>query len=181
MRPTALILLAAAQAALVAAQDASTNCTRGLYMIVARATGESPGTGRVGAVARNVSAAIPESHIEAIVYPATYVNYTTSEADGVKAMTQAIKDRVAACPDDKIALLGYSQGAQVSADTLCGTDDGSAFADTPDLGPEFGGNIVAVVMFGDPSHSMNASFNAGNATRDGVSLSHTCMYACSKS
>lgn len=168
MRPSALILAAAG---LTAAQEASTTCTDGLYMIVARATGEDPGTGRVGAVARNVSDAIPDSYIEPIVYPATFANYTTSESEGVAAMTKSIRDRVAACPDGKIALLGFSQGAQVSADTLCGTNDGagSAFPDTPDLGAEYERNIVAVIMFGDPSHSVNASFNEGNATRNGVS------------
>lgn len=174
MRPSALILAAAG---LTAAQDASSNCTDGLYIIVARATGEDPGTGRVGAVARNVSDAIPDSIIEAIVYPATFANYTTSESEGVTAMTKAIKDRVAACPEGKIALLGFSQGAQVSADTLCGTDDGTgtAFPDTPDLGPEYAENIVAVIMFGDPSHSLNASFNEGNATRNGVSMHALCV------
>ncbi|KAK2613194.1 hypothetical protein N8I77_000121 [Diaporthe amygdali] len=166
MRPVALVLAAAG---LTAAQTSS-NCTDGLYMIVARATGEKPGTGRVGVVANNVSAAIPNSIIEPIVYPATFANYTVSEGDGVTAMTAAIKDRVAACPEGKIALLGYSQGAQVSADTLCGRDDGTgtAFSDTPELGAEYEQNIVAVIMFGDPSHSVNASFNQGNSTRNGI-------------
>ncbi|KAL1869407.1 hypothetical protein Daus18300_005619 [Diaporthe australafricana] len=158
MRPTALIL---AGAGLAAAQTSASNCTDGLYMIVARATGEDPGTGRVGVVANNVSAEIPNSAIQAIVYPATFANYTTSEGDGVAAMTAAVKDRVAACPDGKIALLGFSQGAQVSADTLCGRDDGTGdtFSETPELGAEYDRNIVAVVMFGDPSHSVNATFS----------------------
>lgn len=169
MRPTALIL---ASAGLTAAQTTSSNCTDGLYMIVARATGEQPGTGRVGVVANNVSASIPNSAIQAIVYPATFINYTVSEGVGVTAMTAAIKDRVSACPDGKIALLGFSQGAQVTADTLCGRDDGAAtvFSETPELGAEYERNIVAVVMFGDPSHSVNATFNRGNSTRNGVSF-----------
>lgn len=171
MRPSALILAAAG---LTAAQDttsSSSNCTDGLYMIVARATGEDPGTGRVGVVANNVSSAIPNSIIQPIVYPATFANYSTSEGAGVEAMTTAIKDHVAACPQGKIALLGFSQGAQVSADTLCGRDDGTGtvFTDTPELGAEYAENIVAVIMFGDPSHSVNATFNEGNSTRNGVS------------
>lgn len=171
MRPSALILAAAG---LTAAQDTSSpssNCTDGLYMIVARATGEDPGTGRVGVVANNVSSAIPDSIIQPIVYPATFANYSNSETAGVEAMTAAIKERVAACPEGKIALLGFSQGAQVSADTLCGRDDGTGtvFPDTPELGAEYAENIVAVIMFGDPSHSVNATFNRGNSTRNGVS------------
>lgn len=171
MRPSALMLVAAG---LTAAQDtssSSSNCTDGLYMIVARATGEDPGTGRVGVVANNVSSAIPDSTIQPIVYPATFANYSNSETAGVEAMTAAIKERVAACPAGKIALLGFSQGAQVSADTLCGRDDGTGtvFPDTPELGAEYAENIVAVIMFGDPSHSVNATFNRGNSTRNGVS------------
>lgn len=176
MRPSALIM---AVAGLTAAQDASSNCTDGLYMIVARATGEEPGTGRVGVVANNVSSSIPNSFIEPIVYPATFANYSTSEGDGVAAMTTAIKDRVAACPQGKIALLGFSQGAQVTADTLCGRDDGTGtvFSETPELGAEYAENIVAVVMFGDPSHSVNATFNQGNSTRNGVSA-HSLQLHC---
>lgn len=168
MRPSALILAAAG---LAAAQDTTSNCTDGLYMIVARATGEDPGTGRVGAVANNVSSQIPNSIVQPIAYPATFANYTESEGKGVAAMTAAIRDRVAACPTGKIALLGFSQGAQVSADVLCGRDDGTGtvFSETPELGGEYAENIVAVVMFGDPSHSVNASFNQGNSTRNGVS------------
>ncbi|KAG6363967.1 hypothetical protein INS49_009070 [Diaporthe citri] len=167
MRPSALILAAAG---LTAAQDASSSCTAGLYMIVARATGEDPGTGRVGVVANNVSSSIPDSIVKPIVYPATFANYSESEGAGVAAMTAAIKDRVAACPQGKIALLGFSQGAQVSADALCGRDDGTgtALSDTPELGGEYAENIVAVVMFGDPSHSVNATFNQGNSTRNGI-------------
>lgn len=170
MRPSALLLAAAG---LAAAQDTTTsqNCTDGLYMLVARATGEDPGTGRVGVVARNISSSIPNSIIQPIAYPATFANYTSSETAGVDAMTAAIKDRVAACPQGKIALLGFSQGAQVSADAVCGRDDGTgtAFPETPELGAEYAENIVAVVMFGDPSHSVNATFNQGNSTRNGVS------------
>lgn len=171
MRPSALLMAAAG---LTAAQDttSSSNCTDGLYMLVARATGEDPGTGRVGVVANNISSQIPNSIIQPIAYPATFANYTTSELAGVEAMTAGIRDRVAACPQGKIALLGFSQGAQVSADALCGRDDGTgtAFSDTPELGAEYAENIVAVVMFGDPSHSVNASFNQGNSTRNGVSM-----------
>lgn len=170
MRPSALLLAAAG---LAAAQDTTTsqNCTDGLYMLVARATGEDPGTGRVGVVARNISSSIPNSIIQPIAYPATFANYTSSETAGVDAMTAAIKDRVSACPRGKIALLGFSQGAQVSADAVCGRDDGTgtAFSETPELGAEYAENIVAVVMFGDPSHSVNATFNQGNSTRNGVS------------
>ena len=92
-------------------------------MIVARASTEAPGQGIIGAVATKVQQAVPGSDSEAVDYPATLTNYTASEASGVADMTTLIQSYVARCPSSKIALLGYSQGAQVAGDVMCGTSE----------------------------------------------------------
>lgn len=94
-----------------------------VHMIVARASTENPGEGIIGAVATMVKAALPGSDSEAVVYPATLTDYQASESSGVAAMTKLVQDYAAMCPDSKIAVMGYSQGAQVSADVLCGTSE----------------------------------------------------------
>lgn len=50
----------------------------------------------------------------AVDYPATLYPYGTSVASGVAAMTADLKAAVAACPTQKIVLLGYSQGGESS-------------------------------------------------------------------
>lgn len=87
----------------------ATNCSSALHIIVARGSAEAPGTGLMGGVAGNISAVIPGSEIVALDYPAAFDAYFTSEPAGVASLTNALSTYVSACPNGKIALLGYSQ------------------------------------------------------------------------
>jgi len=97
------------------------SCASGVHVIVARASTEAPGQGIIGAVADEIVERIPGSDSVAVVYPATLTNYLSSESQGVAAMTKLIENYVADCPDSKIVLMGYSQGAHVTGDVLCGS------------------------------------------------------------
>lgn len=101
----------------------SANCTSGLYIVVARGSGEKQGEGVTAAIAKMIEAEIPNSTSVGLVYPATLGNYIQSEEAGVTALQSVLDDYVASCPDGKIALLGYSQGAQVIGDVLCGASE----------------------------------------------------------
>jgi acetylxylan esterase len=78
-------------------------------MIVARGSTEQPGPGIIGAVATQVQQSVPGSDTDALIYPATFDNYTFSESTGVAAMKSLIQSYVEICPSSKVALLGYSQ------------------------------------------------------------------------
>ncbi|BGO98882.1 hypothetical protein NBRC10513v2_003284 [Rhodotorula toruloides] len=101
--------------------SSTTGCATGVHIIVARASTEAAGEGIIGQVATQVKNQIPGSSSEAISYPATLYNYLASESAGVAAMTAAIQSYTQRCPDSKIVLMGYSQGAQVVGDSLCGS------------------------------------------------------------
>lgn len=100
-------------------------------MIVARASTEAPGEGIIGAVATKVQQTVPGSDSEAVEYPATLTNYQSSEASGVAGMLSLIQSYTTKCPNSKIALLGYSQGAQVAGDVMCGTSEAGFNATAP--------------------------------------------------
>lgn len=51
----------------------------------------------------------------AVDYPAELYPYAPSVASGVAAMTADLISAVEACPDQKIVLLGYSQGGGFSS------------------------------------------------------------------
>lgn len=141
-----LLLLTGLLAATATAQNATTgggNATTGgtpsdapcvsgeaVHMIIARASLEKPGPGVIGQVATQVVAQLPGSDSEDVVYPATLENYPQSEAAGVSAMAALLTAYAGRCPGSKIVMMGYSQGAQVAADTACGTVEGSLFATT---------------------------------------------------
>ncbi|ESZ99123.1 carbohydrate esterase family 5 protein [Sclerotinia borealis F-4128] len=155
------------------AANTSTNAscvgTGAMHMIVARASTEAPGEGIIGSVATMVKAALPGSDSEAVVYPATLTQYQSSEASGVAAMTKLILDYAAKCPSSKIAVLGYSQGAQVAADVMCGTSEtGFNISSSSPLSAAVSNNVVAMVLMGDPSHVPTETFNAGTSKKNGL-------------
>lgn len=105
-------------------RQSSTNCTTtGVHMIVARASTEAAGEGATGQLATLIASYLPGSDSVAVDYPATLTDYANSETSGVVAMTALIEEYVDSCPQSKIVLLGYSQGAHVIGDVLCGTSE----------------------------------------------------------
>ena len=102
-----------------------------VHLIVARASGEDPGEGIIGAISEDIQARVAGADSEAVDYPATLANYQASEAEGVAEMTRLVTEYAAACPDSKLVLMGYSQGGQVTLDTLCGTSSAGFDATEP--------------------------------------------------
>ncbi|KAK6606554.1 acetyl xylanesterase [Botrytis cinerea] len=126
-----------------------------IHMIVARASTEAPGEGIIGSVATMVKASLPGSDSEAVEYPATLTQYQASEASGVAAMQKLVQAYAEKCPGSKMAVMGYSQGAQVAADVM-------------PLSANISSNVVAMVLMGDPSHVPAETFNAGTAKNNGL-------------
>ncbi|KAF7929157.1 hypothetical protein EAE99_004901 [Botrytis elliptica] len=139
-----------------------------IHMIVARASTEAPGEGIIGSVATMVKASLPGSDSESVDYPATLTQYQASEASGVAAMQKLVQAYAEKCPGSKMAVMGYSQGAQVAADVMCGTSE-TGFAGNPQaLSANISSNVVAMVLMGDPSHVPAETFNAGTAKNNGL-------------
>jgi acetylxylan esterase len=177
-------------------------------------------TGSPGILALQIAAQINGSVIAGVSYPATdpvspnisvsstgivnltapgsvnLTGYYPSEDQGVQNLLDEVNQYHAACPDSKIALIGYSQGAQVVQDAMCGGTGGLFNSDAP-LSPDLvkkngkllslllrnyleeltrGIAVVAVAVFGDPTHIANLSIDRGASDHDGVSkhqMSHT--------
>lgn len=168
-------ILLGALVATVAAQN--TTCVSGnaVHMIIARASLESPGPGVIGQVATQVAQQLPGSDMVSVVYPATIENYTTSENLGVVAMNQLVTDYASRCPSSKMVLMGYSQGAQVTADVLCGRSDGATFNMTQAAPTTITDKVAAVVLMGDPSKATSETFLQGTSTKNGVSPLRWCF------
>lgn len=144
--PSLLTLLPAqAQATPLLARDADADCScsnittcppraGAAHILVSRASAESPGTGLLGPVASAVASACPGSDVVANPYPATLAEYVGSEAAGVDDLARLVREYRACCPGaGRLVLLGYSQGAQVTADFLCGRSE-VGFVGTPPYG-----------------------------------------------
>ncbi|KAK8095316.1 cutinase [Apiospora kogelbergensis] len=138
----------------------------GVGLIAVRGSTEDPGPGRLLApVATNITNQMPGTTLVSVDYPARLVpNYVGSEREGVEALTALMRQYTTACPGAPMALMGYSQGAQVIADVL---SNATAPVDNP-AQPLSTNDIAAVLLFGDPSRVDGESFNAGSANGDGL-------------
>ncbi|KAF5383067.1 hypothetical protein D9615_004827 [Tricholomella constricta] len=128
-----------------------------VHVITARGSNEQPGEGIIGAVVDGVVTGSSQTvSREAVVYPATLTNYLNSEAQGVTAMKLRLADKTSSCPNTKIVLTGYSQGAHITGDVLSAGASGTA-------------NVVAAILMGDPGHVHGESFQKGTANNlDGL-------------
>lgn len=99
-------------------QELNTTCDR-IHYIVARGTTEGyPGS--LGSLVDILLAKFPNSNYEDIIYPATQETSTDSYWQGLANGTQQIQSYADNCPDSKIVIMGYSQGALVVGDILAG-------------------------------------------------------------
>ncbi|KAK4683024.1 hypothetical protein QC764_121430 [Podospora pseudoanserina] len=142
-------------------------CSTGIHMIVARGSTEPDGYGRIGVVAQNASLLIPNSSIATIVYPATFENYFTSYATGASEFEKLVLQYVDACPDSKVALLGYSQGAHAMMDAVCGNSDDGFFV-SPEFQKALGSQVIAMVAFGSPDFNKTHPWSVGTSTGAGL-------------
>ncbi|WP_333891185.1 cutinase family protein [Mycolicibacterium gadium] len=121
-----------------------------VQVVFARGTGEPAGIGRVGdAFVDALRPLVPGQSVDvyAVNYPASY-DFLRA-ADGANDASAFVQNTVATCPDTKIVLGGFSQGAAVI--------DALAIANQPTLGftnllpPAAADHVAAVAVFGNPS------------------------------
>lgn len=120
----------------------TSSCSTGVKMIVARGSKEAPGFGTAAAVVDAVKALIPNSSADPVDYPARLDDeriYLGSVMQGTRNARQQIEDYAAKCPSGKIVLVGYSQGAQVVGDAVCGMSS-RGFPTSADLGDKYADN-----------------------------------------
>lgn len=112
-----------------------------IHIIIARGSKEPPGPGKIGKLAEQIIASNLGTTNESITYPATLDTnkYAYSSAQGTAAMKKQLTDYATGCPSTQFVLLGYSQGAHVVADTLCGGGEFPGSKYTPPIDRAIGG------------------------------------------
>jgi cutinase len=150
---TAVVLAAAAVVIATPAPFASAAPCPDVEVVFARGTSEPAGVGRVGQALTNALAAqLPGRSVTSygVNYPASFDFLTT--ADGALDATARIAAMARDCPDTRIVLGGYSQGAAV-VDMLAGVPPlGNRIGNIGSAPPlPDGGNVAAVAVFGNPA------------------------------
>ena len=121
-----------------------------VQVVFARGTGEPDGIGRVGEAFVDALRPLVKGRsvdVYAVNYPAT--RDFLRAAEGANDASLFVQNTAATCPDTKIVLGGYSQGAAVI--------DAITVADQPTLGftqpmpAAVANHVAAVAVFGNPS------------------------------
>lgn len=135
-------------------------CSRFL-VITARGTGE-PNKGQLlSPVGRAISKALPDQvTIFNLDYPAdTDVN--EGGTLGVRLLLDTLRVQRDACPDQYVALLGYSQGALVIGDALSPPEGRLVGGTVGELSDETAARILAVVLYGNPRFTGTERYDVG--------------------
>lgn len=140
---------------IAAAGQASADPCADVQVVFARGTFEPPGVGAVGDAfvdALRAKSGGKSVDVYAVNYPAS-LDFATA-ADGVADASNKVRAIAAACPDTKIVLGGFSQGAAVAA-YITADAVPQGFVLPPSIsGPlpaEVADHVAAVALFGKPS------------------------------
>jgi cutinase len=151
----AVVLTASVLLSPVVIPSAAASPCPDVEVVFARGTFEPPGVGATGqAFVDALRAKLGGKSVD--VYPVNYpasLDFATA-ADGVIDATNKVRDMTAGCPNTKMVLGGYSQGAAVIAYT---TEDSvpSGYSlpagITGPMAPAVADHVAAVALFGKPS------------------------------
>ncbi|KAG9513843.1 acetylxylan esterase precursor, partial [Aureobasidium melanogenum] len=141
-----------------------------IHIFGARETTAPAGYGSAGTVVNLILNAHPGSTAEVINYPAAGGNsYASSVQAGVKAVTNQINSFAASCPNTQLVYVGYSQGAQIGDDAICGGGDpnqGISSTAAP-ISAAIGNKIKAIIFMGDPRNIPGGPYSVGTAKGPG--------------
>ncbi|BBY07309.1 cutinase [Mycobacterium noviomagense] len=144
-----LMFVALAVPAFTSSPAAAAACPD-VEVVFARGTGEPPGIGSVGnAFVSSLRSQMPGKSVGTygVSYPASY-NFLAATT-GANDASGHLQDMANKCPDTKLVLGGYSQGAAVVDIVTAAPVGGVGF--TRPLPPDVADHVAAVAVFGNPS------------------------------
>ena len=153
-------------------------------LIFARGTSEDPGLGRVGTkLESELRAKLPDKTLTtySVTYPATW-DFLAAQ-DGALDAQNRIVTMSSTCPDTRLVLGGYSQGAAIM-DMLMGVpplgDKIGAIGSAPPLPATLRHNIAAIAVFGNPSTKFSKPITIGQLGNRSIDLCSDGDPICSR-
>jgi cutinase len=146
---------AALSGSLSAPASVSADPCADVEVVFARGTGEPPGVGEVGqAFIDSLRSKVGGKSVGVygVNYPAT-LDFPTA-LDGIDDAGHRVEHMSATCPNTKMVLGGFSQGAAVMGFITSAAIPDGAPANAPrPMPPDVANHVAAVALFGTPSHS----------------------------
>jgi cutinase len=139
-------------------------------VVFARGTAEAPGVGGVGQAfvdALRSQVGQRSLGVYAVNYPASSdfgnrIEFARTVVDGIRDAGAHVESMAANCPNTRMVLGGYSQGAVVAGFvTSAVVPEGVPASDVPaPMPPEVANHVAAVALFGKPSEQFMRSYGA---------------------
>ncbi|KAJ6013942.1 hypothetical protein N7540_008533 [Penicillium herquei] len=143
-------------------------CATGVHAILIRGQGPGDHLNVMVSMQNLVLQLIPGSSSVALPYHHGGSDHRIVAADGATMMQQYIREYIASCPHSRIFLMGYSLGAIIMMDGLCGTSS-LWLNPVSAIEPQFNRNVIAAAAYGDETFIPGMPWNAGTCA-DGVGL-----------
>jgi cutinase len=146
-----LVTLAALAIGRPPVASASAGACPSIQVVFARGTGEAPGVGQVGQGFVDALQPLVGGRSVAVYgvdYPASYDFLRAT--DGANDASTFVQNIAVTCPNTRIVLGGFSQGAAVV--DLITTPSQSFFGFAEPMPPDVAGHVAAVAVFGNPSN-----------------------------
>ena len=161
-----MLIAAAASVTEDAIPSASAEPCPDIAVAFARGTGEPPGVGFVGQAfvdAVRAQAGGRTVGVHGVNYPASSnfadsLGFRRNVVDGIRDEANHVHGVMSVCPDARMVLGGYSQGAAVSAFATSDAVPADVPADFPPLPAEIDDRVAAVVLFGKPANGSLAKY-----------------------
>ena len=162
----AMLIAAAASVTEDALPSASAEPCPDIAVAFARGTGEPPGVGFVGQAfvdALRAQAGGRTVGVHGVNYPASSnfadsLGFRRNVVDGIRDEANHVHGVIAVCPNTRMLLGGYSQGAAATAFVTSGAVPADVPADFPPLPSEIADRVAAVVLFGKPANGSLAKY-----------------------
>lgn len=137
------------------------DCSPYLVLTV-RGTGEPGDNQLVTPVAKLISESRPdEVQVVDLDYPASG-EVKESATIGVRTLIDTLNVQAEACPDQRVALLGYSQGALVIGDALSPAETRLVGGTVGSVSEAAAERVLAIVLYGDPRFVGSKEYNVGD-------------------
>jgi cutinase len=139
--------------------SASADACPNVQVVFARGTAEPAGVGRVGqAFVDSLQPMLggKSMSVYAVDYPASY-NFLRA-TDGANDASAFVQNIATTCPDTRIVLGGYSQGAAIVDIITMGGQPMFGFANP--MPPDIARHVAAVAVFGNPSNRISGPLSA---------------------
>ncbi|KAJ5974621.1 hypothetical protein N7481_011831 [Penicillium waksmanii] len=141
----------------------SKDCASGVHVIISRGQGPGNDLSVMKALSDKIIDQIPGSTTLGFPFDHDPEDKFTAVSSGALMLQGYVADYVKSCPKSKLALVGYSLGAVLTMEALCGTSS-LLLIPVPPLDPSYNTSVIANIVYGDETFVPFQPWNTGNCS-----------------